>query len=389
MAISDWFSGVKSAPPADPRPPLTAPVGGYSLLAPFWPEAESAAPFAQSYPAQIRAAYERNAIAQRAVRIVADGVGGAPVTANDARLLALVRATSAGQSLLETVAAHLTLHGNAYVRVLSGADGAPVELIALRPERVRVQAGADGWPIAYIYGEGETAEIYPVAAPDALPDIIHIKAFHPSDDLIGMGCLGAAGEAIAVHNAAARWNRALLDNGARPSGALVYDPGDGGNLTPQQFDRLKDELEANFSGARNSGRPLLLEGGLKWQALSLSPADMDFASLKEAAAREIALAFGVPPMLLGLPGDNSYANYREANRALWRLTLLPLCTKILGALAEGLRPAFEAAKLSVDLDKLPALSEDRERYWEQISGAEFLTRAEKRRLLGFDEEAQI
>ena len=198
-----------------------------------------------------------------------------------------------------------------------------------------------------------------------------------------MGCLGAAAEAIAVHNAAARWNRALLDNGARPSGALVYDPGDGGNLTPQQFDRLKDELEANFSGARNSGRPLLLEGGLKWQALSLSPADMDFASLKEAAAREIALAFGVPPMLLGLPGDNSYANYREANRALWRLTLLPLCTKILSALAEGLRPAFAGARLSVDLDKLPALSEDRERYWEQISGADFLSKPEKRRLLGF------
>ena len=96
MALFDWLSGVKSAPPADLRPPLSAPVGGYSLLAPFWPEAESAAPYAQSYPAQIRAAYERNAIAQRAVRIVADGVGGAPITANDARLLSLIKATSAG-----------------------------------------------------------------------------------------------------------------------------------------------------------------------------------------------------------------------------------------------------------------------------------------------------
>ncbi len=63
---------------------------------------------------------------------------------------------------------------------------------------------------------------------------------------------------------------------------------------------------------------------------------MDFATLKAAAARDIALAFGVPPMLLGLPGDNTYANYREANRALWRLTLLPLAAKILGGLQEGL-----------------------------------------------------
>ena len=95
-------------------------------------------------------------------------------------------------------------------------------------------------------------------------------------------------------------------------------------------------MEAGFAGATNAGRPMLLEGGLKWQALSLSPADMDFVGLKAAAAREIALAFGVPPMLLGLPGDATYANYREANRALWRLTVLPLAGTIRPALAQGL-----------------------------------------------------
>src|SRR3546814_1030491 len=81
-------------------------------------------------------------------------------------------------------------------------------------------------------------------------------------------------------------------------------------------------MAAGFQGAANAGRPMLLEGGLKWQPLSLTPADMDFTETKAAAAREIALAFGVPPMLLGLPGDNTYANYQEANRALWRLTIL-------------------------------------------------------------------
>ena len=122
-----------------------------------------------------------------------------------------------------------------------------------------------------------------------------------------------------------KWNKALLDNAARPSGALVHDSGDGAALlAAEQFERLRAELEAHFSGAANAGRPLLLEGGLKWQAMSLTPADMDFVGLKAAAAREIALAFGVPPMLLGLPGDATYANYREANRALWRLTVLPM-----------------------------------------------------------------
>ena len=109
------------------------------------------------------------------------------------------------------------------------------------------------------------------------------------------------------------------------------------------------------------------KAGCKWQALALTPADMDFAELKAAAARDIALAFGVPPMLLGLPGDNTYANYREANRALWRLTLLPLAGKILPGCSEGLRPWFPTAALAVDLDRVPALAEDRERLWAQVT----------------------
>lgn len=191
---------------------------------------------------------------------------------------------------------------------------------------------------------------------------------------------------MTIHNAAADWNRALLENAARPSGALVYETGDGAALSPEQFDRLRGELDTAFSGAGNAGRPMLLDGGLKWQSMALSPADMDFATLKSAAARDIALAFGVPPMLLGLPGDNTYSNYREANRALWRLTLLPLAHKLLSALAEGLAPWFAEASLAIDLDLVPALSEDRERLWSQVAGADFLTRAEKRELLGFDPE---
>ena len=113
---------------------------------------------------------------------------------------------------------------------------------------------------------------------------------------------------------------------------------------------------------------------------------MDFATLKSAAAREIALAFGVPPMLLGLPGDNTYSNYREANRALWRLTLLPLANKLLSALSESLNAWFPEASVTIDLDLVPALSEDRERLWKQVSDADFLSRNEKRQLLGFPAE---
>ncbi len=77
--------------------------------------------------------------------------------------------------------------------------------------------------------------------------------------------------------------------------------------------------------------------------MALSPRDMDFMEAKNGAAREIALAFGVPPMLLGIPGDNTYANYAEANRAFWRQTVLPLAERTAAALGDWLGPAHGGA----------------------------------------------
>ncbi|GAA0463586.1 phage portal protein [Parasphingorhabdus litoris] len=359
------------------RPPLGRSYIGTYGGASFTGEA----PF--SYEGQVREAYVSNAVAQRAVRIVAEGVGGAPLAPMDDALTSLINAASAGQSLLETIAAHLLLHGNAYVQLICGAEDQPAELFALRPDRITIESDTKGWPVAYVYRAGEHQTRIAAQDERERPAIIHIKAFHPTDDHYGLGCLGAAAKAVAVHNSAAQWNKALLDNAARPSGALVFDPGpDGSVLSADQFDRLKAEMEASFAGSGNAGRPMLLEGGLKWQSMSMTPADMDFVALKAAAAREIALAFGVPPMLLGLPGDNSYANYKEANRALWRLTILPLAGKILDGLAGGLRLWWPDAKLTIDRDQIPALSEDRERLWNQVSGADFLSPEEKREILG-------
>src|SRR3546814_12460431 len=96
-------------------------------------------------------------------------------------------------------------------------------------------------------------------------------------------------------------------------------------------------MAGGFKGEANAGGQMLLEGGCKWRSLARTPADMDFTETKAAAARVIALAFCVPRMLRGLPGDNTYANYQEANRALWRLTILPLVTKIAAGLQAHLQ----------------------------------------------------
>lgn len=372
-----WF-GRRSG--RDGARPVLARGGAGAVL---WREGSgpAAGGWAQGYEAQVRAAYLANPIAQRAVRIVAEGLASIPL-AGDAHAVALVRARSAGQELLETVGAQLLLHGNAYIQLIDDGAGAIGELYALRPERVTVEADATGWPVAYRYRVGD--RVTRIAAEDGAgrPALVQIRAFHPLDDHYGLGCLGAAAGAVAIHNEAARWNKALLDNAARPSGALVHDPGDGGVLSGDQFERLRVQMDEAFAGAANAGRPMLLDGGLKWQAMSLTPADMDFVGLKAQAAREIALAFGVPPMLLGLPGDNTFANYREANRALWRQTIVPLGERVMAALGHAIDAWSGSGALCVDLDRVFALSDERDQLWTRVAAADFLTPEEKRTLVG-------
>ena len=125
-------------------------------------------------------------------------------------------------------------------------------------------------------------------------------------------------------------------------------------------------------------------GGLYWKPLSLSPKDMDFIEAKNAAAREIALAFGVPPLLLGLPGDNTHANYAEANRAFYRQGVIPLVKRTAEAFAHWLGPAFGGElALAPDLDAIEALAGERESLWRRVSAASFLSEDEKREAVGY------
>ncbi len=366
-----WWFGRKSAPE-----PARA-------LVPAWLSAGSGEGFARGYEAQFDEVYRNNPVGQRAVRLLSGLLGSLTIYSAEGEEAAAKLVTS---ELVEGLGAALLLNGNAYVQLLTDGDEKPAELVMLRPERVSVETDSQGWPVAYKYrAGGKTVRFVRV---DGLGRILvaHIRSLHPRDDHYGMGCLDAAIAAASVHNRASRWNKGLLDNAARPSGALTYESPDGPYLSAEQFARLKAELEAEFSGTQNAGRPLLLEGGLKWQALSLTPADMDFVALKEGAARDIALAFGVPPVLVGLPGDATYANAREAGRALYRQTILPMAGRILGALSAMLSDWMGKVELAVDTDQISELAEDRAKLWEQVGAAGFLTDMEKRQMLGFAAE---
>ena len=159
-------------------------------------------------------------------------------------MLGLLARPNPGQGraeLLEALYGFLLLSGNAYVEAVPGDKG-PVELHVLRSDRMALVPGPDGWPVAYDYVVGGRTHRFAVA--EGLSPICHIKSFHPTDDHYGLSPLQAAAVAIDVHNAASSWSKALLDNAARPSGAITYKGADGqSNLTPDQYERLVNEIE--------------------------------------------------------------------------------------------------------------------------------------------------
>ncbi len=348
------------------------------------------------YPTLAREGFMRNPVAHRCVRLIADAAGSVPFLLyeggreHDAHplldLLARPQAGVDGATFLERLYGHLLIAGNAYVERVDLPSGR-MELHLLKPGCVSVETDADGWPQALVYRSGSAARR--IATGTETSPGLHLKLFHPLDDHYGFAPLEAALMALDTHNAAGAWNKALLDNSARPSGALVYAPKEGGNLTEEQFERLKAELEEGYTGASGAGRPLLLEGGLDWKAMGYSPQDMDFIEAKNSAARDIALAFGVPPMLLGIPGDNTYSNYAEANRAFYRLTVLPLIGRTAHALGNWLGPLFgPGLRLDFDTDRIDGLSAERESLWRRIGAASFLTDAEKREAVGYQPRRQ-
>ena len=126
----------------------------------------------------------------------------------------------------------------------------------------------------------------------------------------------------------------------------------------------------------------MLEGGLEWQQMGMSPSDMGIIETKYSAARDVALAFGVPPQLLGIPGDNTYANYAEARLAFWEDTVIPL----VGMIAEDWNASIadEGTELHPDLDKIPAIADKRMTLWTMADTATDLTINERRELKGFE-----
>lgn len=343
--------------------------------------------------------YRQNVVAYRSINLVAKAVASIPLVLmrGDERLdehpllslLAKPNPRLKGENFLYNLTGYYMIAGNAYALKVGPDGAAPKELWLLRPDTMQVIEGRDGLPAGFEQQVAGKKQKFEAAS------VLHLKSFNPLSDWYGMAPLEAAAMAVDAHNDGSRWNLALIQNGGTPSGVLYQEDADA-PLTDAQFNKLKEQIETQYTGALNAGRPLLLEGGLKWSEMGMSPKDMDWASAKNMTAREIALAFGVPPQMMGVPDAQTYANYAEARQSLWEDTVIPLAQDMAQELTNWLVPDFEGAsgqglqtsasgqlKLALDLDDVPALAHKRAERFNRIANAGFLSDDEKRTALGF------
>jgi HK97 family phage portal protein len=297
-------------------------------------------------------------------------------------LIALLRRPNPLQSYSDYMRAKVSfimLAGNGYEeRFMVG--GEVKELYQLRPDRMSILPSANGIPAAYIYKVNQNTTRWEMDPRTMTCDVRHLKLFNPLNDWYGMSPIEAGAYAIDQNNEAMNWMQSLLQNSARPSGALTVK--DGGTLADDNFNRLKAQIEEQYSGSTNAGRPMLLEGGLEWQQMGMSPTDMGIIETKFASSRDVALAFGVPPQLLGIPGDNTYANYAEARLAFWEDTALPLLDMIVNDWNAWLGNLY-GVTIKPDIDAIPAIAEKRLSMWQMADASRDLTINEKRAIKGY------
>lgn len=295
------------------------------------------------------------------------------------------------QSFVKSAFGYFMIAGNSYVQAVRNGlnnDGDTImQLVTLRPDRIKIAPGPRGIPTEFIYKTQEVTTHYPVNQVDGSSSIMQMKTFHPMNDWFGMSPIEAAAFSVDQFNAMGKWNLALLQNSARPSGALVmaqtsYNPT--GTLNDKQLASMKTEIKERWAGAENAGEPLLLQGGMDWKPMGFTPTDLDWIEGKHTTARDVALAFGVPPQLLGIPGDNTYSNYEQAKLAFYIDTVLPLHYFWCEHLNIWLLPAFEEGMyLCPDEQAIVALEPLRREKWTQVNGATFLSYNEKREQLGY------
>lgn len=388
MGFRDAWRALIHGAPTEQRVSRTGPVVFFSS------GGDSTAYTPRNYEGYAREGYTQNIIVYRAINEVARGAASVPwrlvriegdetVTIEQSPLIDLVNQPNPMQGrseFVESVMGYWLISGNSYMEAVApglgetqaGPGRPPNELWSLRPDKMEIIKSPTGMPAGYVFKDGGRRTGWAADPVSGASPIRHLKFFHPLDYWYGLSPIEAAAMDVDQHTGAAKWNLGMTARNMRPSGALIYEPKEGtAQLDDVQFGQLKSEIDEQSAVATERGRPMLLQGGLKWQEMSISPKDMDWLNGKHASARNIAQAFGVPPQLLGIPGDSTYSNYQEARLALWEETIIPLLWHFRDELNAWLVPMFgdTTQRLEPVLDDVPALIPRREKRWDMTMDA--------------------
>ena len=395
MALLDNIKNMLFTPPSPIQTKAAGSMVGYFNV-------DTAQGKILSYNELASEGYLKNAIVYRCVNEIAKGASsvGFMVKSGDEilethpliSLLSRPNPLQSGSEFFNSLYGYLLLSGNSYMLGINGLSGLPKEVHLLRPDRIAVKGRVGGvFPSRYEYSiNGTVQSTYNVDQSTGYSELKQTKLWHPLDDFYGCSPLTAAAMEVDQHNSATRHNINLLENGARPSGAVVFKPQDDQGykmqLSESQRQQLLTDLNQRFAGSKNAGRPMLLEGDFDWKEMGLSPRDMDFLNMKHMAATDIALCFGVPSQLVGVPDNQTYSNVAEARLALYEETIIPYLRKVESDINEWLVPQYDQdITFEYDIDSIPALSERRRVIYANVIGAVekgIMTRNEAREMVG-------
>lgn len=175
-------------------------------------------------------------------------------------------------------------------------------------------------------------------------EALHLRE-RTDDGIVGKSRLARANETVSGVRAVDEWARSFLANGANPSGALTADH----KIDDDTYARLKTAITDKFQGSANSGRPMLLDQGLKWQEISLSPEDSELLESRKFGVVEICRLYQVPPPIIQAYENNTFTNAAQAG--LWFATfcLAPWARRIETEFARVVFPANSGLELELDL----------------------------------------
>jgi len=230
--------------------------------------------------------------------------------------------------LLEQTLGYLEITGNAYWYLVGDGMGKPMQIWALRPDRVSIVPDEKEYVKGYVYEIGGTR------IPFEASEIVHFKRWHPTNDYYGMSALTAGSMAIRSDQAMAKWNANTFgqDNGV-PAGIVnIRD-----HITDSDFERIKRDWRNSYGGAQR--RTAFLRGGsVEWQNIGLSHTDLDFLQGRQAHRDEILNLLGLP---VGLVSENATeANARVAERQFIERTLYPRLVRIGQKITQEILPFY-------------------------------------------------